>query len=99
MLHDVTAHIGFLTVEIYIPQAQSLKDKRHFIKSIKDKARVNFNVSVAEIGDLEKWQTATIGFVAIGNDNRYVDGMMQNILRLIESYPELELTDSRLDFI
>lgn len=99
MLEDVTSHIGLLTVEIFIPQSQSLKDKRHSIRSIKDKARASFNVSVAELGELDKWQTATLGFVAIGNDNRYVDGILQNILDMIRSYPELEITNSRLEFI
>lgn len=99
MFNDVTSHIGLLTVEVFIPQAQSLKDKRHFIRSMKDKARANFNVSVAELGELDKWQTATLGFVAIGNDNRYVDGILQNILTLMESYPEVEITGKRLEFI
>ncbi len=96
---DVTSHIGLLTVVIFIPQSQSLKDKRHSIRSIKDKASAHFNVSVAELGELDKWQTATLGFVAIGNDNRYVDGILQKILVLIESYPELVITDKRLEFI
>ncbi len=99
MLEDVTSHVGLLMVEIFIPQSQSLKDKRHSIRSIKDKAKANFNVSVAELGELDKWQTATLGFVAIGNDNHYVDGIMQNILEMIRSYPELEITNSRLEFI
>jgi uncharacterized protein YlxP (DUF503 family) len=98
-MNKVTSHIGFLQVELFIPEAQSLKDKRHFIKSIKDKARVNFNVSVAELGDLDKWQTSTLGFVAVGNDNRYLDGMLQNIVTLIESYGELRMTDYRIEFL
>jgi uncharacterized protein YlxP (DUF503 family) len=98
-MNKVTSHIGFLQIEIFIPEAQSLKDKRHTIKSIKDKARVNFNVSVAELGELDKWQTATLGFVAIGNDNRYLDGMLQNIVNLVESYGELRITDYRTEFL
>lgn len=96
---DVTSHIGLLTVVIFIPQSQSLKDKRHSIRSIKDKAAANFNVSVAELGELDKWQTATLGFVATGNDNRYVDGILQKILVMIESYPELVITEKCLEFI
>lgn len=99
MLDDITSHVGLLTVEIFIPQSQSLKDKRHSIRSIKDKTKANFNVSVAELGDLDKWQRAVLGFVAIGNDNHYVDGIMQSILAMIRSYPELEITNSRLEFI
>lgn len=99
MFNDVTAHIGYLTITVFIPQSQSLKDKRHYLKSIKDKARNQFNVSVAELGDLEKWQTATLGFVAIGNDNRYVDGILQSLIRLVETYPEVEITGSHIEFL
>lgn len=99
MFDDVTAHIGYLTITVFIPQSQSLKDKRHYLKSIKDKAKNQFNVSVAELGDLDKWQTATIGFVAIGNDNRYVDGILQGVIRLVETYPEVEITESHLEFL
>jgi uncharacterized protein len=98
-MNDVTSHIGLLTVDLFIPEAQSLKDKRHYLKSIKDRARVNFNVSVAELGELDKWQTATLGFVAIGNDQRYIDGMLQNIVNLIETYGELRISDYRVEFI
>lgn len=97
MLDDVTSHVGLLTVEVFIPQ--SLKDKRHSIRSIKDRVKANFNVSVAELGGLDQWQAAVLGFVAIGNDNRYVDGILQNVLTLIGSYPELHITNSPLEFI
>src|SRR5437773_1606518 len=98
-MNDVTSHIGFLQVDLLIPEAQSLKDKRHHIKSIKDRTRAQFNVSVAELGDLDKWQTATLGFTAVGNDNRYIDGLLQNIVTLIESYGELRITDYRVEFL
>lgn len=99
MTIEVTSHIGLLTVAVFIPQSQSLKDKRQSIRSIKDRARAHFNVSVAELGELDKWQTATLGFVAIGNDNRYVDGILQNVLAMIETYPELHVTEKCLEFI
>jgi len=99
-MNGTTSHIGFLQIAFFITESQSLKDKRHFIKSIKDKARSNFNVSVAELGDLDKWQTATVGFVAIGNDNRYVDGLLQNIVTMVEnSYPQVQITDQRMEFL
>ena len=91
--------VGCLEITLRIPEAHSLKDKRNVVRSLKDRLRSKFNVSVAELGDLEKWQTATLGFVAIGNDNRYVDGILQGILRLIETYPEVEITGSRIEFL
>lgn len=66
-------------------------------RSIKNKANARFNVSVAELGGLDKWQTAVLEFVAISN--RYIDGILQDILAMSASYPEIPITNSRLKFI
>ena len=73
-MNGSTTHIGLLYVDLFIPDAQSLKDKRQALKSLKDKVRNQFNVSVAELDGQDKWQVATLGFVMLGNDNRYIDG-------------------------
>lgn len=71
-MKQTTCHIGILYLELFVPDSQSLKDKRHVIKSLKDKARQMFNVSVAEIGDLDKWQIALLAFAMTGNDQRHI---------------------------
>ena len=48
--------IGVITFELRIDDAHSLKDKRHYVKSLKDRLRAKFNVAVAEIGDQDVWQ-------------------------------------------
>ena len=55
VIQDHTQHLGVLTVSIHIPNAQSLKEKRFVLKSLKDKLRRNFNVSVAELDGQDKW--------------------------------------------
>ena len=92
-------HIGLLHIALFIPDAQSLKDKRYVIKSVKDKVRQRFNVSVAELDGLDKWQVATPGFVMVGSDNRYIDSSLQNVVSLIESYPEVQITSQRFEFV
>ncbi|HEV2618901.1 MAG TPA: DUF503 domain-containing protein [Acidobacteriaceae bacterium] len=71
--------IARLTAEISIPTAQSIKDRRHVVRSIKDKLRHGFNVSVAELDDAALWNRATLGMVAISSSSAYLNGQMQEL--------------------
>ncbi len=85
-MEEHTPHVGVLLVFLHIPQAQSLKDKRMVVRSIKDKVRARHNVSVAELDGQDKWQTATLGFAAINHDRHYLDGQLNDVLSLIERH-------------
>ncbi len=98
MTADVTVHFGLLTVDLFIPSAQSLKNKRQVIKSIKDKIRNRFNVSVAEMDRQDKWQTATLGFCMLGCDRRYINGSLEKILALVRSHYAAEISDHQIEF-
>jgi uncharacterized protein YlxP (DUF503 family) len=71
--------IAKLTVELSIPHAQSLKDRRQVVRSIKDKLRHGFNVSVAELDDANLWNRATLGVVALSASATYLAGQMQEV--------------------
>ena len=71
--------IGKLTIEIDIPHAQSLKDRRQVLRSMKDKLRNGFNLSVAELDDGTVWNRATIGVAAISSSTSYLTGQLQQI--------------------
>jgi uncharacterized protein YlxP (DUF503 family) len=71
--------IAKLTVEISIPDAQSLKDRRQVVRSIKDKLRHGFNVSVAELDDANLWNRATLGVAAISGSSAYLAGQMREV--------------------
>jgi uncharacterized protein YlxP (DUF503 family) len=73
--------IAFLTLELHIEAAQSLKDKRQVLRSLKDRLRGSFNVSVAEIDPSPVWNRATIGVVSISDSRDYLDGLMKNVER------------------
>lgn len=60
--------IGVLTLEIHVEDSHSLKDKRHVVKSLKDRLRERFNVSVAEIDYLDSWQRSVVAAVTVAND-------------------------------
>ena len=72
--------IGLLTLEIHIPDARSLKDKRQVLRSLKDRLRGQFNVAVAELEHEETWQRSVVGIVTLSNDERHVQEMLQKAL-------------------
>lgn len=72
--------IASLTLELHIEAAQSLKDRRQVVRSLKDKLRASFNVSVAELdGAAVVWNRATVGVVSISDSRDYLDGLMKKV--------------------
>jgi uncharacterized protein len=71
--------IASLTLELRIEHAHSLKDRRQVVRSLKDKLRHGFNVSVAELDEAVSWQSATIGVTAISRSRGYLAGLMQQV--------------------
>ena len=83
--------VGVLKVEVHVPNAQSLKDKRSVLKSLKDQLRGRFNIAVAELDPNEKWQRATVGISAIGADHSYVDALLREVTIWMRSHHLVEL--------
>jgi uncharacterized protein len=73
--------IAFLTLEIRIEGAHSLKDKRQVVRSLKDRLRAHFNVAVSELDHNDLWQRATVGVVSISDSRDYLDGLMAKVER------------------
>jgi hypothetical protein len=71
--------IAKMTVELSISHAQSIKDRRQVVRSLKDKLRHGFNVSVAELDDANLWNRATLGVVAISGSQPYLTGQMREV--------------------
>ncbi len=84
-------HIGTLVVTVLLHQADSLKDKRHVIKSLVDTTRQKFNVSVAEIADLDTWRSATLGVAVVSNDSQHCNRVLDKLLDSWESNPNFEV--------
>jgi len=94
--------IAFLTLEIHIEAAQSLKDRRQVVRSLKDKLRASFNIAVAELDAAELWNRATIGVVSISTSRDYLDGLMKNVENAatrIANNSGAEIADSFVEFI
>lgn len=86
--------IGSLTAEIEVPGALSLKDKRHVVRGLLDSIRARFNVAAAEVGDLDLWQKATLGFAAVSNDRVFVEQVLAKVESTIEAEPRCRIIDS-----
>ena len=72
--------VGLLTLELHIPDAQSLKDKRQVLRSLKDKLRRDFNVAVAELEHHDTWQRSVVGIVTISNEEKHLREVLEKVL-------------------
>jgi len=94
--------IAFLTLELRIEAAHSLKDKRQVTRSLKDRLRSSFNIAVAELDPSLLWNQATIGVVSVSHSRDYLDGLMKNVERQatrIANNAGAEVTDSFVEFL
>ncbi len=94
--------IACLTLELRIEHAQSLKDRRQVVRSLKDKLRAGFNVSVAELDGAELWNQATIGVVSINHSRDYLQGLMEKVERSamkIVNNAGAEISDSFIEYL
>jgi uncharacterized protein YlxP (DUF503 family) len=100
--YNLAVPIAFLTIELRIESAHSLKDKRQVVRSMKDKLRQKFNVSVAEIEASDLWQRATIGVVSISDSRDYLESLMSSVERHASKLADntgAEVVDSFVDFL
>lgn len=72
--------VGLLTLELHIPDAQSLKDKRQVLRSLKDRLRARFNVAVAELDHQDTWQRSIIGVVTLSDSEQHVEESLHKAL-------------------
>jgi len=92
-------HILLITLELHIPLAHSLKDKRSQIKSLKDRISHRFNVSIAEIDFLDDWQRAMLGICIISNDKSYLDKQYSLIESMVIEFSGLEIAKITREWI
>lgn len=91
--------VGLCTVELFIADSQSLKDKRQVLLSMKDRLQQKFNLSVAEVDGQDLWQKAVLALACVANDGRYVNQVLDQALNLIRSNPAIEIVQSRVELL
>ena len=94
--------VAALTLQITIPHARSLKDRRQVVRSLKEKLRHGFNISVAELDESVTWQSAVVGAAAISGSRPYLEGQMRQVedaAQRIATDLGAEITDSWCEFV
>ncbi len=91
--------IGVLTLEIVLQNSHSLKDKRHVVKSLKDRLRGKFNVAVSEIDYQDLWQRALVAAVTVSSDHVHAEQVLQSVEQEAASLLGSELTGTTLEWL
>ena len=89
--------VGSLRVRLLLRESRSLKDKRQVVRSIKDRLRNRFNISVAEVDALENRQVAVLGVSMVSNESFHIRTAFDEIVRALRSHPVAELLDHEVD--
>jgi uncharacterized protein len=91
--------VGVARLVLQIPGARSLKDRRQVVKSFKDRVRARLPVSVAEIGDVERYQVATIGLAVVSGDSARCSEVLSHARSLAASLGGAILADSATEVV
>lgn len=92
-------HIGVCTIDLAIAGSQSLKEKRRVIRSVKDRVRNKFNVSIAEVDNLNLYQIGTLGIVCISNSNKQVNRVLSKIVDFVDEMRIAEIRRYEIQMI
>lgn len=91
--------IGLLQVELSIHNSHSLKEKRMVLKSLKDRIRKQFNISITETDHQDKWQYATLGIVTISTDIRHTNQVLSQVVEFIETNREVDIIKYNIEML
>jgi len=91
---------GICQIRLHLHGSQSLKDKRRIVKSIISRLRNQYNISIAEVADLDLWQMATIGIACVSNHDQHVDEVFSRVVNFIsQNYPEAEIVERAVEIL
>ena len=85
--------VGIVRIELHVPGASSLKDKRSVIRSMKERIRSRTQAAVAEVDHQDLWQRAALGVVVVSGDRRQVDELLQSVRNVVNGVHGAEVLD------
>lgn len=91
--------VGLCTLDLAIPEANSLKDKRSVLKSILEGMRNKFNVSAAEVEHQDTWRRATVAITCVSNSQPFTNQVLNKVLDWVEANPRVSVTNVELEFL
>ena len=90
--------IGTCRITMHLPACHSLKEKRQIVKSLIARIRNQFNVSIAEVDENDRWQIAQLGVACVSNESRHAHEILAHVRQYIEeTRPDLAITDIDID--
>ena len=90
--------VGLLTLEIRLPEAHSLKEKRAVVRKVRDRIRARFNVAVAELDAQDVWQRATLGVASVSDSRTLLESVFHQVLRQAERTLGDDVADHVVEF-
>jgi len=93
------ARVAVGTIELHLPDVDSLKGKRHILKGLKERVRHKFEVSVAEVDHHDIWQRATLAVACVSHDSRHANEVVSKALGFIESNVDGSVIDTSLEIL
>jgi len=81
--------VGIARLTLFIPDSQSLKQKRMVLRRVKDRTRNKFNVAIAEVEENDVWQRAVLGLALVGNERRFVESALDEVVRFVRGEAEV----------
>lgn len=91
--------VGALTIELHLDQARSLKDKRHVVKSLKERLRRRHNIAIAEIGYQDLWQSALLCAVTVSSSRQLAEQVLEDVERHISAEVGRMLTSATIEWL
>lgn len=91
--------VGACTVEIRMFGSNSLKEKRHILKSLIGRIQSRFNVSIAEVDQHDQWRNAVIGFACVSNTTKHANQMVDNVIKFMEGDDRIEILNCDIEIL
>lgn len=96
-IYNLEMIVGSLKVRLLVRESRSLKDKRQVVRSIKDRLRNGFNVSVAEVAEEDHRQIVVLGVAMVGNEVGPVRTTLEEIANALRAHPVAEFVDCEIE--
>jgi len=83
--------VGIITLELMLAGADSLKGKRKVLKSLLERLKHRFNISVAEVGRQDNWKYSTVGICAVSGEMAHMQNILDSVVRFVENHEGVEV--------
>jgi uncharacterized protein YlxP (DUF503 family) len=91
--------VGIGIIDLMVHESSSLKTKRRVVKSILGRVRSKFDLSIAEVGDQDKWQKSRLGFAVVSNEGGHAHRMLETVIGFVENLHLAEVVNADIEVV